>query len=73
MMQLPFRNEGLRSFFLVLEPEGDSVEIEPGASIELRLVSDHREQSLEIEEEGDVLRVYSMSGKEVWKGGARVR
>jgi len=72
-MHLPFRNEGERSFFLMLEPEGEYVEIEPGASIELRLIPDHREQSLEMEEEGDILRVYSMSGKEVWKGGARVR
>ena len=72
-MHLPFRNEGLKSFFLVIEPEGHRVEIEPGASVELRLVPDHHEQSMEIEEDEDVLRVYSMSGKEIWKQGARIR
>ena len=72
-MHLPFRNEGPTSFFLMLEPEGDCIEIEPGASVELRLVEEPGEQSLEIEEDADILRVYSMSGKEIWKCGARVR
>ena len=72
-MHLPFRNEGQRSFFLMLEPEGDSIEVEPGASVELRLVPEEGEQSLEIEEDADVLRVYSMSGKEIWKHGSRVK
>jgi hypothetical protein len=72
-MHLPFRNEGHESFFLMLEPEGDCVEVEPGASIELRLVADHDEQSMEIEEDGDLLRIYSLSAKEIWKHGSRVK
>jgi hypothetical protein len=72
-MRLPFRNEGRESFFVVLEPEGDRVEVEPGASIELRLVPDPHEQSMEIEEDDDVLRIYSTSAKEIWKHGARIR
>ena len=72
-MHLPFRNEGPRSFFIILEPEGHSVEVEPGEMVELRLVPDENEQSLELEEDGDDVRIYSMSGKEIWKQGARIR
>jgi len=71
-MQLPFRNEGEKSFFLMLEPEGFYVEIEPGDAVELRLVSDRGEQHMEIDEDGDVVRIYSLSGKEIWRGGSRV-
>jgi len=71
-MHLPFRNEGETSFFLVLEPEGFYLEIEPGDAVELRLVPDEGQRSLEIQEDGDVLRIYSLSGKEVWKHGSRV-
>jgi len=72
-MRLPFRNEAQNPFFLVLEPEGHYIEVEPGASVELRLVQQPGEQSLEIEEDADVLRIYSMSGKEVWKQGSRIK
>jgi hypothetical protein len=71
-MQLPFRNEGVKSFFVMLEPEGDCIEVEPGAVVELRLVPEPGEQSLEIEEDADVLRIYSLSEKEIWKSGSRV-
>jgi hypothetical protein len=71
-MHLPFRNEGPKSFFVVLEPEGFYVEVEPGDAIELRLVADDRPPSMEIDEDGDVLRIYSLCGKEVWRHGSRV-
>jgi hypothetical protein len=71
-MHLPFRNEGERSFFLMLEPEGFYVEVAPGDAVELRLVSDDREQHMEIDEDGDVVRIYSLSGKQIWKDGSRV-
>jgi len=71
-MHLPFRNEGERSFFLMLEPEGFYVEVQPGDAVELRLVPDEGEQHMEIDEDGDVLRIYSLSAKEIWKHGSRV-
>jgi len=71
-MHLPFRNEGARSFFLMLEPEGFYVEVEPGDAVELRLVPNEGARSMEIDEDGDVVRIYSLSGKEIWRHGSRV-
>ena len=71
-MHLPFRNEGEKSFFLMLEPEGFYVEVEPGDAVELRLVPGEGEQHLEMDEDGDVLRIYSLSAKEIWREGSRV-
>src|ERR1044071_942097 len=71
-MHLPFRNEGEKSFFLMLEPEGFYVEVAPGDAVELRLVPREGPQSMEIDEDGDVVRIYSLAGKEIWKHGSRV-
>lgn len=71
---LPVHNRGAQTLDVGIEPEGDCVVLEPGETLEFRYELDQGgDPQLEIVFDGQLLSVYCMAPKEIWRGGKQLR
>ncbi len=73
MITIPIRNGGSRVIGLLLEPEGDGLDLEPGADYELRTPAIDASSQFEVVVNDDQVEIWLSQDKEIWKDGLRVR